>query len=116
MPPDSLSLCSQVLLEEVAAFSYPTSKRIRLPSIPATPGGEETLSTDPKPSLNLNPAFAATLRGKKITLCCHMQTVERMEENSNTGSRKHDVSNSDSLSRQPVSAEGRFKESPSIRY
>lgn len=36
---------------------------------------------------------------KKITLCCNLQPVERMEENSNTGSRKHDVSNSISLSR-----------------
>ena len=35
---------------------------------------------------------------KKITLCCNLQPKERMEENSNTGSRKHDVSNSTSLS------------------
>lgn len=74
------------------------------------------MSTDSKPPLKPNPISLAMLRGKKMTLCCPMQTVERMEENSNTGSRKHDVSNSDSLSRQPVSAEGRFKESPSIRY
>ncbi|MBI4889201.1 MAG: hypothetical protein HY821_01170 [Acidobacteria bacterium] len=53
---------------------------------------------------------------KKITLCFNLRAVERMEENFNTGSRKHDVSNSNSLSRQHVSAEGRFKESSSIRF
>ena len=51
---------------------------------------------------------------KKMTLCLNLQTIERMEEIFNTGSRKHDVSNSNSLSRQHVSAEGRFKESSSI--
>lgn len=51
-----------------------------------------------------------------MTLCFNLQTIERMEEIFNTGSRKHDVSNSNSLSRQHVSAEGRFKESSSIRF
>lgn len=52
---------------------------------------------------------------KKMTLCFNLQAIERMEENFNTGSRKHDVSNSNSLPHQHVSAEGRFKESSSIR-
>jgi hypothetical protein len=38
-----------------------------------------------------------------------MQTVERMEENLNTGSRKHDVSNSTSLSSSACCSRGQVQ-------
>ena len=46
---------------------------------------------------------------KKMTLCFNLQTIERMEENFNTGSRKHDVSNSASLSQPACCSRGQVQ-------
>jgi len=101
--------------DEAAAFDY---------SSPSESGTTDTRYPRGRTFLNelnlrhlLEPTSRrrVSCRFKKITLCFNLQTIERMEENFNTGSRKHDVSNSNSLSRQHVSAEGRFKESSSIR-
>lgn len=54
-------------------------------------------------------AFRGVASCKKRTLCCNLQTVERMEENFNTGSRKHDVSNSGSLSPSACCSRGQVQ-------
>lgn len=106
--------------DEAAAFDNPSPSEsgrtdTRNPR-GRTYDGKLKLRLSFEPGLGHCVSQRTALPPKKMTLCFNLQTIERMEEIFNTGSRKHDVSNSNSLSRQHVSAEGRFKESSSIRF
>ena len=106
--PIRLSLCSQSLLEKLPRSatlhqSNPDSPDSRNPVERRNRLMNQGISTD------LNHLAPASRAGKKRTLCCNEQTVERMEENFNTGSRKHDVSNSASLSQPACCSRGQVQ-------
>ena len=90
--------CVPFHLGEDAAFDYPSPCEPRHSRYPQ-PHGEMKSLDEPEEDCLVEPCRRLGAESyKKRTLCCNLQTVERMEEIFNTGSRKHDVSYSGSLS------------------